>query len=211
MRKSTYQNIRAQQRRITKRTNLYIGQHNKIVNIGMAVFFLLLLFVATGLPTKITRSIQDSKHANEASTISSNAQTTTINKKTPASNATPAASPPTPAQTTNTQPSYVAPPPIATPTLSNEQFCTGVNATNDSSFNTIQETALQAYNNSYNQFVSMNQVVRGSYPAERINQLGVDYNNYVDSIYLTYTQEVQGQGCVPDLDKPPHVPTNYSL
>ena len=218
MSKSTYKNIRAQQRRITKRTNLFISQQNKLVNIGMAVFFLLLLSVATGLPTKITRSIHGSKPTNTISssadnsiTISPNKDNSVINIKTPASTTTSAAAPPTPTQNTENQPSYVAPPPIATPTLSNEQFCTGVNATNDSSFNTIQETALQAYNNSYNQFVSMNQVVRGSYPAVRINQLGVDYNNYVDSIYLTYTQEVQGQGCVPDLDKPPHVPTNYSL
>ena len=96
MSKSTYQNILAQQRRVIKRTNRFISQHNKLVNIGMAVFFLLLLFVATGLPSKITRSVHDSKPTNKASTISSNAQKATIDKKTPA------AAPPTP---TN-QPSY---------------------------------------------------------------------------------------------------------
>jgi len=104
MSKSTYQNMLAQQRRITKRTNLFISQHNKLVNIGMAVFFLLLLFVATGLPSKITRSIHDSKPATKASTISSNAQKATINKKTPAL-ATPGTNQQnTPQQQTGTQP-----------------------------------------------------------------------------------------------------------
>ena len=105
MSKSTYQNMLAQQSRITKRTNLFISQHNKLVNIGMAVFFLVLLFVATGLPSKITRSIHDSKPTNKASTISSNAQKATINKKTPASTTPPATPPSTPA----TQTSYSNP------------------------------------------------------------------------------------------------------
>jgi len=109
MSKSTYQNMLAQQRRITKRTNLFISHHNKLVNIGMVVFFLLLLFVATGLPSKITRSIHGSKPTNTISssadnsiTISPNKDNSVINIKTPASTATPAAAPPTP---TN-QPSY---------------------------------------------------------------------------------------------------------
>jgi hypothetical protein len=57
----------------------------------------------------------------------------------------------------------------------------------------------------------MNKVSRGSYPAEKINQIGTDYNSYIDQLYLTYTLRVQAQGCVPDLAKMPYVSTNYTL
>ena len=166
MSKSTYQNIRAQQRRITKRTNLFISQHNKLVNIGMAVFFLLLLCVATGLPSKITRSIQGSKPTNEASTISSNAQKATIDKKNPASTATPAAAPPTPAQTTNTQPSYAAPAPVD---------CISINSTEGGIYEILREGELKSYFDYVNLFLSMNKAYANSFPAAKMNQISTLY------------------------------------
>ena len=203
MSKSTYQNIRAQQRRITKRTNLFISQHNKLVNIGMAVFFLLLLFVATGLPSKITRSIQGSKPTNEASTISSNAQKATIDKKNPASTATPAAAPPTPAQTTNTQPSYVAPLPIATPTLTGEQYCLSVSATIGGRYSDLYIAAIKVlgqWGAMWN--ANRNTPAAAYFGTEQYNQKITEYNNYVDQIYFEFSAGMQAKGCSPDRIKP---------
>ena len=203
MSKSTYQNILAQQRRITKRTNLFISQHNKLVNIGMAVFFLLLLFVATGLPSKITRSIHDSKPTNKTSTISSNAQKATINKKTPATTPAPAPATPTPTQTTNNQPSYVAPLPAATPTLTREQYCISVSATIGGRYDDLYTAALRVLDQwRAIWYANLNTPAAAYFGTEQYNQKITDHNNYVAQIYFEYSAGMQAKGCSPDQSKP---------
>jgi hypothetical protein len=72
MSKTSYKKILAKQRRITKRTNLFISKHKVLANIGMAVFVLLLFLAVSGIPSKIINSSYVSKLLSKNNSISSN-------------------------------------------------------------------------------------------------------------------------------------------
>ncbi len=75
MSKASYKKILAKQRRITKRTNLFISKHKVLANIGMAVFVLLLFLAVSGMPSKIINSSYVSKLLGKNNSISSNVGT----------------------------------------------------------------------------------------------------------------------------------------